>query len=234
MRINKKILNIPPYISTPWKNIRSLTAKEHNGQHSLLVTLLDGSITQIPDLDKVIIEAIFAEHANYFDEQSKQNQIDSYDDLTELSLPFFAKMSIPGLEGISSILQHNVESRNCPDLPEDLLNKLSSITYRLEQEELDAIPKPEPHCNCPHCQITRAIYKNACAEDTSPIIDEDEIVSEKDLQFKTWDIKQTSDHIYEVRNPLDSEEYYHVHLNDPIGCTCGHNDCEHIQAVLKS
>jgi hypothetical protein len=108
------------------------------------------------------------------------------------------------------------------------------MTYRLTQEELDAMAKPELDCNCPHCQITRAICTDAPTGDTSPVMDEEEIVSEKDLQFKTWDIIQSSDHIYEVRNPLDSEEYYHVHLSDPIGCTCGRNDCEHIQAVLKS
>jgi hypothetical protein len=35
-------------------------------------------------------------------------------------------------------------------------------------------------------------------------------------------------------NPLDHKEHYNVFLGDPIGCSCGNNNCEHIQAVLKS
>jgi hypothetical protein len=109
MRINKKIINIPPYISASWDNINSLTSKEHHGHHTLVVTMVDGSITHVPDLDKVTIEAIFAEHANYFDEQTKQGQVHQHSGLSELSLPFFAKMSIPGLDEIISLLQHNAE-----------------------------------------------------------------------------------------------------------------------------
>ncbi|MBM3208616.1 MAG: hypothetical protein FJZ57_08500 [Chlamydiae bacterium] len=232
MRINQKILNIPPYISTPWKNISSLKSQERNGQHSLIITLTDGSTTEVPGLDKMVIDAIFAEHAKFYDYENKDITRSKIEQDT--SFPLFAKMSIPGLEGIGSILQHNIQNYNSPNLPADILNKLSSITLKLEQEDIDAIPEPEPHCNCPHCQITRAIHSNAKIESNQPDEIECEFVSDKDLQFRTWDIKQTSDHIYEVRNPIDKEEYYHVHLDNPIGCTCGCRDCDHIKAVLES
>ena len=37
-----------------------------------------------------------------------------------------------------------------------------------------------------------------------------------------------------VTNPLDANEHYNVFLGDPIGCTCGQKNCEHIRAVLNS
>ena len=63
---------------------------------------------------------------------------------------------------------------------------------------------------------------------------EEEIVSDEDLKFKTWDIVQTGEKLYDVTNPLDTKEQYHVYLGEPVGCTCGEQYCEHIRAVLSS
>ncbi|MGH2612567.1 MAG: hypothetical protein ACRDFB_05905, partial [Rhabdochlamydiaceae bacterium] len=62
----------------------------------------------------------------------------------------------------------------------------------------------------------------------------EEEVSDEDLKFRTWDIKQENDKLYSVTNPLDKKEHYNVFLGKPLGCTCGNKNCEHIQAVLKS
>ena len=63
---------------------------------------------------------------------------------------------------------------------------------------------------------------------------QEEEVSREDLQFREWDIEQTSEKVYVVTNPLDKEEKYQIHLGKPIGCTCGSAHCDHIRAVLES
>ena len=69
------------------------------------------------------------------------------------------------------------------------------------------------------------------------LIDKDvgeEIVSDEDLAFRDWEIKQTTDEKYQVTNPLDANEQYNVFLGNPLGCTCGEKNCEHIRAVLST
>jgi hypothetical protein len=78
-----------------------------------------------------------------------------------------------------------------------------------------------------HCQIAKALHGELPEE-------QEEEVTDEDLKFRLWDIDQTGDKLYVVTNPLDSKEYYNVFLGDPIGCTCGEKNCEHIRAVLNS
>lgn len=238
MRINQKILSIPPYLSTPWKNIASLRAEEHTKDYTLIVTLLDGTLTEIPHLQKQIVDAIFAAHAKFYDMDKPANRLAI--PLTPETTPagFSFKMSLPGMEGLSSALQHNQEQYDSSDLPAEVLEKISGLTQMMDQEEINAIPKPEPHCNCPHCQITRAIHhggeRKPLKEINTVKEEEEEIVTDEDLHFRTWDIKQTADHLYLVTNPLDTQEHYNVFLSSPVGCTCGSKNCEHIKAVLSS
>ncbi len=89
----------------------------------------------------------------------------------------------------------------------------------------EAFPKPEPHCNCPHCQIARAMHGIEKQELEEPVSDED-------LKFRDWEIKQTGEKLYSVTNPIDPSEQYTVFLGEPVGCTCGHSHCEHIKSVL--
>ena len=42
----------------------------------------------------------------------------------------------------------------------------------------------------------------------------DEEVNEEDLKFRSWDIKQTNEHLYEVINTLDTKEKYNVFLGE--------------------
>ncbi len=62
----------------------------------------------------------------------------------------------------------------------------------------------------------------------------DEDVSEEELKFKMWDIEEIDETLFKVTNPLDANEHYNVYLGNPIGCTCGKKNCEHIKAVLNT
>ena len=61
-----------------------------------------------------------------------------------------------------------------------------------------------------------------------------EEISEEDLRFREWDIEQKGENLYLVRNPLNQKEEYNVFLGNPVGCTCGKDNCEHIRTVLNS
>jgi hypothetical protein len=122
-------------------------------------------------------------------------------------------------------LQHNPEQSDLPPLPPNFLEKLSTLTQAFSDEDLNRLPTPEPNCHCIYCQVINAIRGNTIEEE----------VSEEDLRFRNWDVKSTTtDKLYLVTNPLDENEYYRVFLGEPLGCTCGQKNCEHIHAVLNT
>lgn len=217
MIISSRILSIPPFLSTPWKNITSLHANVAGDKFQLIVILNNGVCVTIPTLlDKETIQSIFDAH-------------ERYNNAIQEKRPPFA-LPIPGNnELFNSTMQHNPEQADSPEIPKEVLEKITSVAKVLGFEDPSQLPKAEPHCNCPFCQIARA-FQN---KNEGDIKDEPE-VSEKDLQFKTWDIKQTAEKLYQVSNPLDLNEHYSVFLGDPLGCTCGQKNCEHIRAVLNT
>ncbi len=231
MKINTKILNIPPHISTSWENISSLSLKDNQ---ILVIELRSGSRVEIPDLPKSIVDAIFDMHAKYLDEDTESaapapKQEDFLSPFTNASFKI-GGMGIGGLESMSSAMQHNSDQRDAPDLPPEILGKIASISKVLGMDDPNNLPKPEPHCNCVHCQIAKTLQKGLGVHAEN--LDED--VSDEDLKFRTWDIEEISSNLYTVTNPLDVKEQYNVYLGEPIGCTCGENDCEHIRSVLNS
>ena len=237
MRINEKILSIPPYLSTSWSNVCALKAERGQSGYSLIVTLFDGTKTEVPNLEKQIIDEIFSAYEKSSDASKSIESFSS--NLSSLAKPLGLsfKLGLPGMESLKSVLEHNPDDRSIPDLPSDVLDKISQLTLMMGPKEIDNIPEPEPHCNCPHCQITRAMLKGKDSHQPRTLQEDnllEEIVSDEDLQFKTWDIKQTADNLFVVSNPLDPQEQYNVFLGTPIGCTCGSKDCEHIKAVLSS
>ena len=129
---------------------------------------------------------------------------------------------------MNSAMQHNPAQADSPPMPKELLEKITGIAKVLGLEDPSQLPKPEPHCNCPFCQIARSFHGGEAE------VKMEEEVSAIDLQFRTWDIKQTAEKLYTLTNPLDEKEYYNVFLGDPLGCTCGQKNCEHIRAVLNS
>lgn len=227
MQINSKILSIPPYISTAWRNIASL----HVEIDTLVITLNNSARIQIPQLEGSIIEAIFKAHAKYMQleqPQTKPAKIPHNESSLSFGIPLKPGM---GLESFGSLLQHNPEQSDSPDLPNELLSKITSLSKTMPVNDPDMIPKPEPHCNCAHCQISKALQTGFNSKLQQV---EEEIVSDEDLKFHTWDIAQSGDKLYTVTSVLDNQEHYNVYLGEPLGCTCGEKNCEHIKAVLSS
>lgn len=240
MRINHKILNIPPHISTSWRNVTSLHI-EHDGALTLLVIgLSNGTFIKIPDLGAPIIEAIFAAHGKFLEEEQDAQQTLLSSPLSGLqegqtlsfSLPF--KLGVgEGVEDMGALMQHNPQQADLPDLPPEMLAKIVAITKAIGIDPSAVIPPSEPHCNCMHCQLSKALH-NEMGQETQTVEPKDEIVSDEDLKFRTWDIQQSADNLYIVTDPLNTAEHYNVFLGEPLGCTCGQKNCEHIRAVLQS
>lgn len=234
MKINNKILSIPPYLSTGWENVSSLRLK----QTDLLVQLTNGEEVTIPNLKPDTLEAIFNNHVAFLESQEhfqapknlnvlnpKPENVDSF------------KIGFGTSEGMNAAMHHNPELAESPDLPSEVLNKITAITKIMAPEDV-AIPKAEPHCNCPFCQIARAVHASvhspSSEENTQKEENLDEEVPVEELQFQEWEITQSGDKLFTVVNKLDSHEKYSVYLGHPVGCTCGKEGCEHILAVLKS
>lgn len=228
MRINHKVLSIPPYLSTSWKNIVSLQSSQANDKTSLTIQLLDGSCVQIPEINPEIVTIIFNSHAKHIEQEATSTQ--SPAPSTQAQIPQLAFLE---LETIQSMLHHKEEERNSPNLPEPLLNKVSELSKEIGFSELGHLPTPEPSCNCPHCQIAKVIRKTFL---TAPSIleEEEEEILASDLSFRSWIIKPLHKNLYQVSHPDEQSKIYQVTLESPIECSCGSNQCEHILAVLNS
>lgn len=231
MKIDLKILSLPPYISTAWSNVSSLHVENIETDPILVVTLTNGSRIDIPRLNHKLLEEIFLAHLRHIElGQIKSKNPIALPEPADGALPF--KIGIEGIDGLGSVLQHNPDQANAPDLPGEILKKIAAISKAVTGDSNVSIPKPEPHCNCLYCQVARAIGNGVAAEEAS--VKKEEPVSDEDLKFREWDIKQTADKLYTVINPLDQNEHYFVHLGEPLGCSCGEKNCEHLRAVLSS
>jgi hypothetical protein len=238
MKITPKILSIPPYLSARWSQVHSLYMRERD----LIICLADGNIVSIPNLTPHEIEAIFAAHSVFSETQQEQPkpflpmQGVTGQNIENVAMHF----NLDNIEAFSSAFHHNPEHAHIPNLPPEILTKIAAIAKIVAPGEIQNIPKPEPHCNCPHCQIARAIHEEFATGNTSsknpetPFGKEEEIVNDKDLVFQQWEIIQIGDKLYSVINRLDSAEKYNVFLGEPVGCTCGVAGCEHILAVLRA
>ena len=69
MKINQKMLNIPPYISTSWKNVAALYVDNQQNKPVLSIALLNGTCVQIPNLTSCVLEAIFSMHSQYLEQE---------------------------------------------------------------------------------------------------------------------------------------------------------------------
>ena len=157
MKINAKIFNLPPYISTSWNKVTAL----HMDGTILIVTLVNGENIRIPNLPPDIIAAIFQSHASYLEQEG--SVVKSQNPFAQALMnaeqgaepPF--KFGFTTMDGLGAVLQHNPEQSDSPDLPPEIIQKISTIAKIVSPEDQAALPKPEPHCNCMHCQIARAI-----------------------------------------------------------------------------
>ncbi len=223
MEITGSFLSLPPHISTSWKNIVAIFLEDKGPFPILAIELINGSKILIPGLSEQIIETIFETHAKYLEESHTKST-------DNLFLKWGGGNVITSSqEGFSNALQHNSEHKDAPNLPLEILRKVANIAKVLGLDDPHTMPKPEPHCNCVYCQIARSIQAQHGQGEN-----EDEEVKDEELRFRSWDIKQANDNQYIVSNPEDEKEYYNVYLGNPVGCTCGHSNCEHIHAVLNS
>ncbi len=234
MKIDEKMLSLPPYLSTAWRNVRALYVKGN----LLVINLVDGDTVQIPNLPEDLIEKAFQFHALHIENEAISSQ-------TPKSKPLFSpapielggestmRLAFGGtMDQLSGGLQHNPAQAHLPDLPKEMVAKISQIAkIMVPNSDFNLIPKGEPHCNCPFCQISRAIHGEAKETESLQI---EEMVADEELQFEQWNIKQADEKLYIVTNKLDNQERYTVFLGEPVGCTCGADKCEHIVAVLKS
>lgn len=237
MKVNQKILSIPPYISTSWKNVLSLHLDRREGHPILVIGLVNGSTIEIPHLESSEMEAIFNAHEKHLEQElasiQPQKNTPPPTILPGMNIEGGGLLSFPlrfGIEGgnMGNLLQHNSEASDSPDLPKEVLEKIASLSKVIGFENPDNFPKAEPHCNCMHCQIMRVFHQEPEQEQ------HEEEVSDLDLQFRDWDIRQAGENLYIVSNPLNCSEQYNVYLGNPVGCTCGQCNCEHIRAVLNS
>lgn len=219
MKINHKILSLPPYVSTSWKNVSLLSMEEG----ALVILLHDGAKISIPGLDNAIVEEIFTAYERHVEADKPTESGPSF----EMPMLGTGGMGLEVGGAFGPFMQHSQELANTPDFPKEMLDKVARVakTMGLDPDQTD-LPKAEPHCNCPYCQVARALF----AEEQ----EEEEIVSDDELTFREWDIEEIGKHQFTVTNPIDTNEVYHVYLGEPVGCTCGVSNCEHINAALRS
>ncbi len=239
MKINHQILSIPPYISTSWKNVAAISLDTRVEGPVLVIQLQQGHSIEIPHLDGPIMELIFAAYEKHLESPqttlpTETSQTPSLFGGGSTSFAFPFPIDASQIDNFPGLLQHNPEQSDAEDLPEEILDKIASVSKMLGVKDLQTLPQPEPHCNCMHCQIARAIHHALDASSTPELeVVPEEVVSDEELTFRMWDVEQMGEKLYSVKDP-DLKESFHVYLGDPIGCTCGEKNCEHIRAVLNS
>ncbi|MES2273538.1 MAG: hypothetical protein V4487_05065 [Chlamydiota bacterium] len=225
MKITPVLLSIPPYLSTTWENISSLRVRVENEKSTLIALLQNKIEVEVPDLDSATIEQIFEAHAKYAEEETSTKT-----PLSPLDGPFSFSLPLKGgglIDTLGPNMQHNPAQADLPPLPPDVLQKITTIARAFGLDDSSALPKGELNCNCIYCQVARALHGEEPLQEL-------EVVTDEDIKFRNWEVKQTDDQLYTVTNPLDLNETYNVFLGEPLGCTCGEKNCEHIRAVLKS
>lgn len=233
MKVNEKILSLPPYISTAWIHVKAV----HTEQNQLVVTLNDQKTIAIPGLDKEVIAKIFDAHTRHLEQKGAANQPPPLQRMLGLpSMPEATmRLALGDMQGVAIAMEHNSEMSGSPELPAEILEKIVEVTNLLGGQAQEIASKPEPHCNCPHCQIARALQQRGGKKlSNEPQESVEETVTEDDLHFEEWVIEKGKEELYTVTNKLDPVESYQVFLGEPVGCTCGKRGCEHLLAVLKS
>ncbi len=216
MKITANFLSIPPYISLPWDEVAALRTAEKNHAFTLIVTLKNNTTVEVPNLPQADIDAIFEGHTRFLQQQPK------------FPVPFSFSIPMSGDGATSAFggsMEHNPAQSDLPNLPPPLLEKLSMILKSIGVGQGDTLSEPVENCNCIHCQIIRSLGTPDAVE---------EPVAIEDLSFRDWDVTPIGGQLYKVTNPLDKNEHYDVFLGSPLGCTCGHTDCEHIKAALQT
>jgi hypothetical protein len=220
MEITPKVLSIPPYLSTTWENIAALKTEKVGGAYTLQITLKKGDQVSIPSLPESAINSILEAHAQYL-QPANPLQNPKFPIPFSFSLPFRQEGPLPSL---GESMRHNPEQSDLPEIPPEVLGKIAMIAKAFGFDDFSALEPAQPDCNCIYCQLKRAFTPNP----------DEERIRDEDLHFRDWEVNEVSDQLYTVISPLDKNEQYRVFLGEPLGCTCGQKNCEHIKAVLHS
>lgn len=227
MKITDSHVSIPPYISTAWENISSL----HSDKGTLVFSLLDGNDIEVPHLSKEEIDEIFSRHAHFL-ETHKDFHRNSPQKFFESFSKDGSMFNLGAIDAIGEALTHNPQNSHMPPIPPEMAKKIEAMSEMMGEDEKELITPPEDNCMCLYCQIARHILHKHETLDNPAIVEEN--VSEEELRFEEWAVEHISDKMYKVTNKLDKTESYNVFLGEPIGCTCGKSNCEHVVAALRS
>lgn len=241
MKITPFLLSIPPHVSARWEYIQSLRVQEN----VLIVTLKDGSSCAIPGLTQEELSQIFTAFSSYAQqperEESKHDEI-LKKDLSQLFegikkgfsdfVQAFAKTGVHSLSFAKS-LEHDPANAHLAPLLPDAKRRVEMLLQIVPEEEILSMPEPVQDCNCMYCQVQR-LLREALFKKKHLGEEMGEPVDESELTFTEWTVEPLSDKLYAVRNKLNPQEEYRVFLGEPLGCTCGKANCEHILAVLRS
>ncbi|MFY7842966.1 MAG: hypothetical protein ACOVOR_03015 [Rhabdochlamydiaceae bacterium] len=229
MTLNEKVFSIPPFISVSWQNIYSLSVDFRLSSPLLVVYLTNSQIIEIPNLESEIIEKAFQLHQTHLEKKEPFDSAHLSKNEAKKSLNTNSQDN-PLMDWITHIyldLQHDQSQKMSNSIPQELAEKINQLSKTLGLD-LSHLSLNHENCDCLYCQINSSLNNN-----TLPVKDSEEIVSDEDLKFREWDITTEGQSVYKVHNPSDSNECYTVYLGDPIGCTCGAHNCEHIKAVLE-
>ena len=227
MKINSKYISIPPFISTPMNNVLSIQMDKN----SLVICLKSGAQVTLSNLPSSIIESVFKAHEEFMENGSQSNSLS----LESLGVNFnpLSGGILDGIENINGMMHHDGSQKDAPNLPSDMITKISTMAKALGLDKgAFTLPEAEKHCNCPFCQVTRALHGEPFLKEVETL--QEEVIPEDELKFREWDIEELAEKLYQVTNPFDKTEKYQVHLKTPVGCTCGKSNCEHILAVLNT
>lgn len=230
MIFNENFFNFPPFLSLSWENV---TALRIDNSGKLVFHLNTGDCITLPSLQIEEVEAIFKAHAMHLEKKAIRNKHERIPLPPRPSVEGPVRLVFGTIDGVGGPMQHNPALKDSPTLPIDMLSKIVEITKIFTSDDPDALPKAEPHCNCPHCQLGRALLDNPPPPSPQLPLTEEE-VQNSELEFQDWEITQAGDKLYTVTNKVDTQESYSVYLGRPVGCTCGKQNCDHILAVLKS
>ena len=236
MKINEKIISIPPYVSTSWDQVSAIKAENA----TVSIILKNGFVCTIAHLEQKTIDDLFSIHKQVLEKKTSSGEeigpfVQGIQSGFKELIGTLSKLGNTAFASISKMVEHDPQNADLPELPPEMVEKIKLLLQVLSKEEIMAMPPSEPNCNCMYCQITRILH-DAVIHEKHPLHHEKdvELVEEKDLEFSEWTVTPLGDSLYTVTNKLDPHEEYRVFLGDPIGCTCGKQNCEHILAVLKS
>jgi hypothetical protein len=248
MKINQKVLSVPPYISVTWNYVEGMYLKGA----TLVIMLFGHESVNIPGLKPEIIETIFKAHADYLEHEamplvsSKPGPLIPHDfpfEMPGMGQPFPVistgngsfQFGISSMDGYGTAMEHNPDQADAPDIPAEILKKIGAIVKIVASDEAVPGPSAVQNCNCPHCQITRAITGDTLQDEDFNFLESTGITQEanQEVSNEPWHIQQTGENLFKVVDRSNLTEF-NVFLGHPVGCTCGKEGCEHILAVLKS